>query len=637
MTAPSHPPVSATPARLVWREGVPESADFGDVYFSREDGLEETRYVFLQHNNLPRRFADVGPGQGFVVAESGFGTGLNFLATWQLWRQCNPPAGATLHFVSVERYPLTPQDLARAHALWPELEQLANELQAHYPVLINGTHRLVLDGGRVRLTLHFGDALDGWRDMTFQADAWFLDGFAPSLNPELWVDEVVSSVRQHSRPGTTVATFTAVGRVRRALLAAGFQMQKVPGFGRKREMLAGMLPATGARDGTPNTTVPPATPSSVAVVGAGIAGCLLARNLADRGVEVTVIDSADGPAAGASGNTQGALYVKLGVEFNAQTQLALSALLFAQASYRPLSGSLWHPTGVLQLAGTEQEARRQAKFLASNNYPEAVVRAVSADEATALSGLSLAHGGLWFTNSGWLQPAALCRWLLDHPGISRRFGFDVAGLASRNTRWCLTATDGKTLTVDQAVLCTGHRITELLPDSARLRFKPIRGQVTLLSNEQVQAPNCVVCGTRYLNPAHDRTALTGATFDLHQQSPEVTSESELENLQALADMIPGIISDTVIEHCAQTQPSARGRVGFRCTTRDYQPAVGPVPRAEGQMMPGLFVLTGLGSKGLSYAPLLAEYLTDHILGQPEALPQSLQKRIRPARLMDSAG
>ena len=628
----SQPEVSATPARLVWRDGVPESADFGDVYFSRENGLEETRYVFLHHNDLPKRFTAVGAGESFVVAESGFGTGLNFLATWHCWRQSNPPRDARLHFVSVERFPLTPEDLARAHAMWPELSELAAELQTHYPALINGTHRVVLDEGRVRLTLYFGDALDGWQEMNFLADAWFLDGFAPSLNPELWVDDVVTAVRQHSRPGTTVATFTAVGRIRRALQAAGFEMRKVPGFGRKRDMLAGQCSCDAAPISAPSRCTPLPRPASVTVVGAGIGGCLLARNLAERGVKVTLVDAGAKPATGASGNTQGALYVKLGVEFNTQTQLALSALLFAQDYYLPLSGSLWHPTGVLQLAHNDQETQRQAKFLSRNTYPESVVRPVSSEEASVLSGLPLTRGGLWFTNSGWLKPAEVCHWLLDHDGIESHFEFDLTQLESFGDLWRLSAASGESLDADNLVLCTGHRITELLPNELQDRFKSIRGQVTQLTTDQATFPDCVVCGSRYLNPASAGVALTGATFDLHQDNPEVTGESEAENLLALSDMIPGIIPEPLHAHYAQSDPRPRGRVGFRCTTRDYQPVVGALQGDDDNNRPGLFLLTGLGSKGLSYAPLLAEHLADHLLGEPEALPRSLQSRISPARL-----
>ncbi|MGB2110249.1 MAG: tRNA (5-methylaminomethyl-2-thiouridine)(34)-methyltransferase MnmD, partial [Marinobacter vinifirmus] len=178
MANPVLPP-AMEPADLVWRDGVPESARFGDVYFSRDNGLEETRYVFIGRNRLRERFTELADNRHFVVAETGFGTGLNFLAAWAEWLDCRPKDdSAILHFVSVERFPLTRSDLEKALSFWPELAPQAAELIAHYPPLIQGTHRLVLAGGRIRLTLYFGDVLDAWRDLSFQADAWFLDGFA---------------------------------------------------------------------------------------------------------------------------------------------------------------------------------------------------------------------------------------------------------------------------------------------------------------------------------------------------------------------------------------------------------------------------------------------------------------------------
>lgn len=621
--------VAISPARLNWVDGAPESRDFGDVYFSRDNGLEETRYVFLGHNQLEDRFRAIGQGGHFVIAESGFGTGLNFLAAWQCWRQANPAADSVLHFVSVERFPLTPEDLQRAHQLWPELAELAGELQAAYPELTAGVHRIVLEGGRVRLTLFFGDALDGWKELEFVADAWFLDGFAPSLNPELWVDEVVDAVSQHSHPGTTVATFTAVGRVRRALITAGFEMAKVPGYGRKREMLAGTFRPRGADQTTPecghNGPAVARPPRSALVIGAGMAGSLLARNLAERGFRVTVVDSAAVPGSGASGNLQGALYVKLGVDYSPQTRLALSALLYAQRFYPALEGDAWFPTGVLQIAYSEAEHRRQQKFLASNDYPASIVRPVSPKEASNLSGIEIGQAGLWFARSGWLKPPVLCQRMLQHPGITTRFGFEVAGRRYQDGYWQITSGQGETLSADTLVLCAGHRIPELLPQGL-YRFKPIRGQVTLLSQETINQPSCVICGNRYLNPADNGQCLTGASFDLRDSNPKLTTASHRENLDELAGMLPGIFRAPPIA----TEPLA-GRVGFRCTTHDYQPVAGPLDTDDSDNSQAAYLLTGLGSKGLTYGPLLAEYLADVMTGQPRALPLSLSRRLRAER------
>ncbi|MBU2952516.1 bifunctional tRNA (5-methylaminomethyl-2-thiouridine)(34)-methyltransferase MnmD/FAD-dependent 5-carboxymethylaminomethyl-2-thiouridine(34) oxidoreductase MnmC [Marinobacter sp. F3R08] len=608
------------PAELAWNDGVPESIRFGDVYFSRDNGLEETRHVFLGHNQLPERFSEVPEGGSFVIAENGFGTGLNFLAAWQAWQSQAPTHAATLHFVSVERFPLTREDLTRALALWPELKALADELLQHYPPLVHGVHRLVLNGGRVRLTLFFGDINDAWQSLDFKADAWFLDGFAPSCNPDMWLENTINQVRSHSKPGTTLATFTSVGRIRRALIEVGFRMEKTSGYGRKREMLKGILEA--------KDPLRPQSPDTIAIIGAGIAGCSLARNLADRGYPVVLIDSSS-PGAGASGNLQGALYVKLGVEFNDQTELALTSLTFAQHYYSKWGDQYWHPTGLLQLAHSPQEADRQARFLQRNDYPEDILYPVNRELAGRLSGVPTQSGGLWFPRSGWLEPGNLCRELAEHPLITTQFDMSVESLKACSGKWRICAQEGATITADRVAICAGHASPELIPTERRFRLKAIRGQVTHLPQSTLINPKAVICGNRYLNPALDDIAVTGATFDLHDNNPSITAESHNENIHEISSMLPSLFSASIGE--VQNE-DLDGRVAFRCTTHDYQPAAGPVFKTAMSGLDGLYLLTGLGSKGLTYAPLLAEYLADQLTGQPACLPWNLVRRLEPQRL-----
>jgi len=236
-------------AQLQWDEdGQPVSSTFGDVYFSRANGLEETRHVFLQHNQLSDRWQQLKAGDHFTIAETGFGSGLNFLASWQLWLS-TAPADAQLHFISVEKFPLTKTDLQRALALWPELSEFTAPLIEAYPVFVGaGFHRLSFMEGRIKLTLIINDAALGFTQLLAtthpvfatqcaKIDAWFLDGFAPSKNPQMWSDELFTRIRQLSHTGTTAATFSAAAIVKQGLKLAGFSIQKVPGFGRKREMV----------------------------------------------------------------------------------------------------------------------------------------------------------------------------------------------------------------------------------------------------------------------------------------------------------------------------------------------------------------------------------------------------------------
>ncbi|AOY87870.1 FAD-dependent cmnm(5)s(2)U34 oxidoreductase [Marinobacter salinus] len=622
MASPNLPP-QIEPAEVKWKNGVPESVRFGDVYFSREDGLKETRYVFLQPNHLAERFAEVRPGGQFVIAETGFGTGLNFLAAWQAWNGQKPDCTATLHFISVERFPLTRDDLIHALDLWPELADLATELIENYPPLVKGAHRLVLGGGQVRLTLYFGDVLEAWQALEFNADAWFLDGFAPARNPEMWLDRAIAQVRAHSRPGSTLATFTSVGRIRRSLAAVGFKVHKTRGFGRKRDMLSGLLENTCE-------PMPPGGSDTIAVIGAGIAGCLLARNLADRGTPVTLVDTASHQGTAASGNRQGAMYVKLGVEFNDQTELGLTSLLFSQRFYARYRDQCWHPTGLLQLAWSAQEADRQRRFLERNAYPAEIFYPVDRDEASRLTGVQTQSGGLWFPGNGWLEPARLCKVLTDHPLITRVFNFEVGRLLPLNGKWQLSGPGGSDISAHRIVICAGHQSPALIPLNGAYRLKSIRGQVTHLPDTSLQTPKAVVCGTRYLNPSDNGIAVTGATFDLRDDNPETTPESHHENLTELQSMLPGSLSREA--PLTELSEQVEGKVAFRCTTHDYQPVAGKLCDIEGNELTGVYLLTGLGSKGLTYAPLLAEYLADELSGQPACLPKRLGQRVGTRRI-----
>lgn len=210
---------------LDWRdEKIPVSRRFDDPYFSLDNGLEETRHVFLAGNDLPERFAD-----GFQIAELGFGTGLNFLVTLAAWRESG--VAGRLSFTTFEAFPMAAADRERALAAFPELGSLPEELTR---ALASGAGPY--DFGDTTLTIIVGDARQTLSEQSFAADAWFLDGFSPAKNPELWGEDLMAEVGRLTKPDCTVATYTAAGHVRRALAAAGFDVTRVAGYGRKRHM-----------------------------------------------------------------------------------------------------------------------------------------------------------------------------------------------------------------------------------------------------------------------------------------------------------------------------------------------------------------------------------------------------------------
>lgn len=222
-------------AAISWEAGdTPVSTLFDDPYFAREDGRAETRHVFLAANGLPQRWQ---ARPRFTIAELGFGTGLNFFETLSTWQRA-PGLCREMTFVTFERYPMTAEDLARAIAPWPDLMSHVEHLLQHWPPLAGATRQAV-SFADVTLELHLGDANEALPAWSGSADAWYLDGFSPAKNPELWQPELMTAVYAHTAPGGTFATYTAAGQVRRGLSDAGFHVSKIPGYGRKRDSLAG--------------------------------------------------------------------------------------------------------------------------------------------------------------------------------------------------------------------------------------------------------------------------------------------------------------------------------------------------------------------------------------------------------------
>ncbi|MCE3232575.1 MAG: mnmC [Rickettsiaceae bacterium] len=222
---------------ITWQDGTPFSTEFNDVYFCRENGLAESRYVFLESNNLPLRWQNID--KPFTIIETGFGTGLNFFAAQQLWQE-HAKSGGSLHYISIEKYPLSATDIIKSAELWPELLGYATELADKYPQYLYGNHIIKLNNN-ITLELLFVDIIHGLPQINTKADAWFLDGFAPSKNPDMWNDELYQNMFRLTNSSGSFATFTSVGEVKRGLQAAGFNVEKAKGFGKKRHMLRGIL------------------------------------------------------------------------------------------------------------------------------------------------------------------------------------------------------------------------------------------------------------------------------------------------------------------------------------------------------------------------------------------------------------
>lgn len=607
---------SLTQACVHWNEqGTPVADAFDDVYFSNDNGLAETRHVFLHHNGLPERWARHDRPL-FVVGETGFGTGLNFLALWESFRHYRrqQPEGAVqrLHFISTEKYPLSQTDLQRALAAWPTLAELTEPLLAQYPLPLPGCHRLLLDEGRVTLDLWFGDVNDSLPQWPAPAngwvDAWFLDGFAPSKNPQMWQQALFDELFRLARPDATLATFTCAGFVRRGLQAAGFTMTKVPGYGSKREMLAGHKPGQAV----PSPALP-----TITLIGGGIASACLAEALTRRGQAVRLLCADPAPAQGASGNRQGALYPLLNPNAPVLSQFYATAFTLARRLYDGLADRVDHSwCGVIQFA-QDAKAQRKLQALTEAGYPAQLVEALSPTQRDSLAGLHLAGTAVHYPQGGWLCPAQLTQTLLARAQATGKLELvtdcRIHHCEPTEQGWQLTDQHGHPWLAPILVVAAGHESADL-PNLADLPISAVRGQVTHLAPQSPLQPlSTVLCYGGYLTPQGPLGHCLGASFERQFDHLDYRQEEQVANLTKLQQALP------TAPWPRQLQLGDEARVSVRATVRDHLPIVGPwAPTGD-----NLWLLTGLGARGLCSAPLLAEVLAAQLLNEPIPLAAEL--------------
>ena len=642
-------------ARLDWNEaGTPVSSEFGDVYFSNDNGLSETRYVFLQQNRLPERFSH-HDSDSFVIGETGFGTGLNFLATMAAFLEQAPLSGngSRLHFISVEKYPLTQADLRKALAAWPELAPLSQPLIDQWPLPVSGCHRLLFADGRIRLDLWFGDIKEMLPQVPHPAtglvDAWYLDGFSPAKNPEMWTQDLFDDLARLARPDATLSTFTCAGFVRRGLIAAGFAMKKVKGHGSKREMLAGV------REGkVPQQSIAPwyARPAGregeVLIIGGGIASAMTALSLVERGRHVTLLCENGEPASGASGNRQGALYPLLNGEHDALSRFYSLAFGFARnrllalAKHHPVAFSL---CGVTQLGYDDKSAAKLAK-MSQGPFPPELMHPLSAAEVEQVVGLPCDADGVSYPLGGWLCPADLTRAAIREAQASGRlevlFNAAVTRIAEEADGWRVESRDGRQWHAPNLVVAAGHQLPALLP-FAELPLYPVRGQVSHVpTTAGLSQLKTVLCYDGYLTPAHNGAHCIGASYGRNQTDLAYRTDEQEQNRARLQACVPQQRWPAEVD-----VSGAQARIGVRCASRDHLPVAGPVarlaaladhdvnaPADQQSALPlhaGLYVLGALGSRGLCSAPLCGELVASEICGDPLPLAADLLEALHPAR------
>ncbi|MFM2479583.1 bifunctional tRNA (5-methylaminomethyl-2-thiouridine)(34)-methyltransferase MnmD/FAD-dependent 5-carboxymethylaminomethyl-2-thiouridine(34) oxidoreductase MnmC [Celerinatantimonas sp. MCCC 1A17872] len=648
-------------ADLAWNEqGYPVACAFDDVYFSNQDGLAETRYVFLNQNQLPQRWYNASVDH-FTIAESGFGSGLNFLATWFMFDQLpQEHRPKQINFVSFEKFPLEKSDIAQTLAHWSELKPYAEQLIAHYPtILTQGCQRLVFANGAITLDLWFGDIHESLEQIPTPTsglvDCWYLDGFAPSKNPDMWSQSLFDKMASLSKNQATLATFTAAGFVRRGLIEAGFSIEKAPGFGRKREMLHGHI----ERKSSYSTIAPwfyrhkAESLDDIAIIGAGLAGASLSYALSKRGIKHSVFESESSPATAASGNRQGAIYPLLNADQPTLSEFFISAFAYLNQTIHELSSQghriAFAQSGVLHLGYNEKAAKKLAKT-AQAQWPETLIKPISAEQASDIAGLALEHSGLFYPQGLWATPADLVQAMLSQASAS---GYGCVQYQHQLTSW-QTQEDGKirlnfanqsSKIVSQLVLCNGHQITDIAT-CEKLPITPVRGQVThLKSASPLSDLRTVLCYDGYLTPAHNHSHCIGATYQRGRLERDLSDDDTHKNLAALRNCITQAWTENL------NVDDSQGRAAVRATVRDHLPLMGPVPnidmltheypqlntqksREAAPQLPlieNVYTISGLGARGVTSAPLLGELLACELSAETMPVSQKILDALHPAR------
>ncbi len=619
-----------TPARLaLTADGIPWSASFNDVYHSTEGGLAQAAHVFLGGNQLPHAWQ--GRHQ-FSILETGFGLGLSFLATWHAWRN-DPQRSTRLHFISTELHPFTREDLITLHAHWPALATLASELHKAWPPLTPGFHQLLLDGGRVTLTLLFGDALETLPQLVGKVDAIYLDGFAPQKNPQLWSATLLASVTAHAAPGATLASWCVAGDVRKELVHLGWTIQKQQGFARKRHMLTGRFGERTAQLQSASTA-----PTAI-VIGAGIAGCSVTEALSRRGWHVTLIDQHAAPAQEASGNPAGLLHPMLARDDNLAARFSRAAYLYTLRLLQQLDpkSDFWRECGILQLAEDAADASAQKRTCASLNFPADYVSWVDRDTASAHAGAPMSAGGWYFPHAAWVKPQTFCRALLTaaeaKTKVDYRFNMTASRIHSHAGQWHVEAADGTCIaSAEHLILANASAANVLVPELA-LTLRAIRGQLTYLPTETLAPLNHSLCGTGYLIQPDQAPIILGASFVEGDNDTSLRESEHQDNLVRLRAMLPDLTLNL-------DPAPLDGRVSFRSASHDRLPLIGTLPAPSFRpsltlsglpRQTGLHATLGFGARGLTWAPMAAEVIAAQLNNECSPLEQALLKTIDPAR------
>lgn len=644
------------------QENTPVSDKFDDVYFSNQDGLAETHYVFLKGNQLWERWVNYQEAH-FVIAETGFGTGLNFFAVTTLFRefrQKHPDSPLKrLYFTSFEKYPLPRDALQQAHLAYPQFSHLAQHLQQHWLNPIQGCYRFHFD--ETTLDLWFGDVAENLPQlgdyMNGKIDAWFLDGFAPSKNPDMWNEQLYQKMFRFTKPQGTFATFTAASAVRKGLENAGFNIKKRKGFGKKRECLSGQKThekLTALSTPWFHSQAANLNKQDIAIIGGGIASLCTAISLVKRGAKITIYCEAEQTALNASGNKQGAFYPQLSDDNERNIRFYIHAFAYGHQFLQwaiQQQIEFEHEFCGVALCAYNEKAESKLNKIVELNLPSDLYQSLNQSKLSEKVGLPLPFGGAFIPQGAWLAPRQLVQHafaFLEKQGVQIKTSQKVTTLSQTENGWQITTAENKTFCHEVVVLANGHKLTEF-EQTQKLPLYPVRGQVSQIpTSANLLKLKTVLCYDGYLTPVDQAKTshCIGASHVRDNATREFSLTEQQENQQKIQQNIPE-------EWTKEVDTSGNlARIGVRCSVRDLTPMMGAVPHFSAQQAqyqnlfnlrrrkqpieqaenyPNLYLIGALGSRGLTSAPFLGETLASLIYGEPLPMSEDLIHNLMPNR------
>ena len=554
----------------------PYSAEYDDIYWDRKAALTEKQTVFI--DAFAHHIGRVEPESIITVAELGFGFGINTLLCARFWQQ--QPDTAFLNIVSIEKHPVRAQDLARL--LRQHNFPHGDVLLEQYPPAYCGQHVIWL-ASNIRLLLIFDEAETALANLDARVDFWFLDGFSPARNAAMWHASLCRKMFARSHPGAGVSTYSAAGHVRRALADNGFKVEKVPGFGQKRERI------NASRPGIWQRTFKPA--GVTLIIGGGIAGLYCAEALSKRGLRFQLIDNGK---PGPSSIPQLSVKPQLAAAPEVHYRFSLAASQYMKTSMG------YQQSSILQSARNSEEITRFARI--AEQFPDDIIEAGD-------------NHSLLFHQGGWLSPLALKQNLQIATTTANAISLRQVGSESSGRQWQCTLDTGETIAADRVILATGAG-RKLLP--AQVVLRSIRGQaIDIPTTDVYRVENHEVT----VFPTDNGRSVVSGTYSREDNLEPRASETEY-----LAGAAADILGQPV------DSSAARVWVGIRAATYDRVPVVGRAPGIGNQAGDHLFLCTAFSSRGATHARLSAEHVASLIHGDPSPLGKREQKLLSPARL-----